>query len=823
MYRPPASSIPGALELIDQQLSDAVSTGKPVIIMGDLNINLLQPTGPGVRGLQRILSDLGLSQLVREPTHLHPTPTMLDLVMTNLTDSPEAVKVLPEPIADHQPVLLGAEVRRWRPPPPAPVTRRRWERVDWDAMCLSLLIANWEPLYGAQTVDEKLTAFMAVWDAVADEHCPLVTVRRRRPACPWLRDNPELTSAMEDRDEARRAWQRTRTPESRRRYQILRNTVKRLLHRARRDFLCDSLASDKQSFWSNLKNFAFLSAKGLPSDNDCIRDRADEFNQHFASVGPRVAAEAQRAAAPSSCGPRPSRVCSSALILHPVTLPELSNAIKRMSSSKAIGVDGVPLLAVKKCFAVIGPHLLNIVNNSITTCIFPSAWKIARVVPVHKSGNKTDLNNFRPISILSVLSKITEKVVCIQLMSYLLDAHVLSPRQYAYRPRHSTEDALIDAVEWISKVVDDGEVASMTTIDLSKAFDSVDHDVLLNKLEWYGVRSDWFRSYLHGRKQTVPGGADLILPLTHGVAQGSIVGPILFLILINDLSSFLSHGRLLSYADDTQLLDHSPPDSISLSHLQNRVVDSLQQLQVWFQSNSLKMNPDKTNFILFGTKSSIGKVSDFHITLPGSLITPCPTVMVLGIILDQCMTWEHHISALVRKCNTILLSLYKIRHYFTPHALELLVQVHVFPHIIYCVSVWGGAAQCHLSRVQKVINFAARLVTGVRRSEHISPALKSLGWPDIGELVRRRDCLKVFGALADCDSPQALKSLFVRRSNVSGRETRATAAGDLHLKKCRLSITQRTFAYRAARTWNDLPAHVTALRSRKAFMSATSH
>ena len=456
-----------------------------------------------------------------------------------------------------------------------------------------------------------------------------------------------------------------------------------------------------------------------------------------------------------------------------MTLPELSNAIKCMSSSKAIGVDGVPLLAVKKCFAVIGPHLLNIVNSSITTCTFPSAWKIARVVPIHKSGDKTDLNNFRPISILSVLSKVTEKVVCMQLMSYLLDTHVLSPHQYAYRPRHSTEDALIDAAEWISKVVDNGEVASMTTIDLSKAFDSVDHGVLLDKLEWYGVRSDWFRSYLHGRKQTVPGGADLILPLTHGVAQGSIVGPILFLILINDLSAFLPHGRLLSYADDTQLLDRSPPDVISLSHLQSRVVDSMQQLQAWFQSNSLKMNPDKTNFILFGTKSSVDKASDFHITLPGSLIILSPTVEVLGITFDQCMTWEHHISVLVRKCNAILLSLYKIRHYFTPHALELLVQVHVFPHIVYCLSVWGGAAQCHLSRVQKVINFAARLVTGVRRSEHISPALKSLGWPDIGEMVRRRD--------------------------------RATAAGDLHLKRCRLSATQRTFAYRAARAWNALP------------------
>ena len=120
-----------------------------------------------------------------------------------------------------------------------------------------------------------------------------------------------------------------------------------------------------------------------------------------------------------------------------------------------------------------------------------------------------------------------------------------------------------------------------------------------------------------------------------------------------------------------------------------------------------------------------------HITLPGSHVTPCPTVKVLGVTFDQCMTWGPHIAIVVRKCHAILLSLYKIRHYFTPKILELLVQAHVFPHILYCISVWGGATQCHLWRIQKTINFAARLVTGVRRGEHISPVLKSLGWTNV--------------------------------------------------------------------------------------------
>ena len=322
--------------------------------------------------------------------------------------------------------------------------------------------------------------------------------------------------------------------------------MKGLVTLARRSYLCNGLLSERRDLWSRLRQFAMKPAKGRATPDDDLNNRADELNAHFAAVGPRIAAEAaagRARAGTTPVGPRPHRVCASALTLQPATLPELSTAIGKMSASRAVGVDGVPLLAVKKCFPVIGCHLLHVINFSISSCTFPSAWKIARVTPVFKSGDWSDLNNFRPISILSVLSKIAEKVVCSQLSSYLLNNHILTPLQYAYRPCHSTEDALIDAVEWLARAVDNGHVASITTIDLSKAFDSVDHSVLLSKLERCGVSSEWFRDYLSGRRQTVSGGS-ITLPLSHGVAQGSLVGPIIFLIFINDLSNFLPHGHL---------------------------------------------------------------------------------------------------------------------------------------------------------------------------------------------------------------------------------------------------------------------------------------
>ena len=418
---------------------------------------------------------------------------------------------------------------------------------------------------------------------------------------------------------------------------------------------------------------------------------------------------------------------------------------------------------------MIGPHLLHLVNRSIVTAVFPEAWKLARVIPIHKSGDRSDPSNFRPISILSVLSKILEKVVAIQLMSYLNENNILSTHQYAYRPSHSTEHAMLDAVDWIEKHVDDGHVVSLASIDLSKAFDSVNHALLLKKLEWYGIPSAWFASYLHNRRQVVTGSDSDPLHVSHGVAQGSILGPILFLLVTNDLSSFLTHGRLLSYADDTQILDHSPPTAVGLSSLKTRVEESLSELQTWFQQNSLKMNPRKTSFTLVGTKQTLAKIPDFPIS-SGSIIQPSKTVKILGVLLDQQLTWQPHIDAVVRRCNAITISLFKVRHHLTPEVRKLLVETHVLPHIHYCLSVWGGAAQCHLQRVQKSLNLAARMVSGVRRcrSEHISPTLAALGWHRVEDMVRTHDCALVARAV-NGTCPPAITAMFTRRADVSLR------------------------------------------------------
>ena len=581
----------------------------------------------------------------------------------------------------------------------------------------------------------------------------------------------------------------------------------------------------RRDFWTRFKSLsaAHQSRPAVAADSpEEAVAWADELNRHFATVGSRIADELRGTVTESRHSRRPPTVCSTGFQLQPATPPELSQCIQRMSASRAVGPDGVPLFAVRRCFPVVGPHLLRLVNLSMMTGVFPECWKSACVVPIPKSGDLTKPSNHRPISLLSVLSKVLEKVICVQLTKYVESNHLLSPSQYAYRSHHSTEDAVIDAVERLVSNTDRGLVSSVTTIDLSKAFDSVDHDALLTKLPWYGITDvSWFSSYLSNRRQTVRGGY-VTLPVTCGVPQGSIIGPILFIVFTSDLPAHLTHGCLISYADDTLHIDSASPNGLGLAELRTRLELTMRELHAWFGANSLKMNSGKTDFMIVGSKLNPTKTQNFRLTVENSSFQPSKEVKILGVTVDAVLSWEGHVTQVVRKCNKILFSLYRFRHYFTYDALKILVQAYVFPHILYCLCVWGGAAKGQMHKIQKIINFSARIVAGIKKNEHITRTLNSLGWPRIEALVARRDVTEVYKLLRTEGAPPNVRDLLVPRSAVSTRETRGSGGGDLHLRRCRLTSSQRAFSYRGAVAWNALSHSVRDAPTLRAFKAAIS-
>ena len=380
IYRLPAGSAHRAVEQLQEQLRTALTTHKPLLLLGDININVLDTTSAATRHYYTALAELNLVQLIQEPTHLHPTPTCLDHVITNINPTP-ATTILDADINDHQPVTTEAPIGRLRRRITYRTTRS-WRAANWDAICLDLLLADWSSLYTSTDVNQMATTFMKIWIGVLDRYCPVRRRRIRHPDCPWLTNNQTLRAAMAERDAARRAWRTLRTPEAGDKYRRLRNKVKSQLSEARSDYLAQQLVgTDRCAFWQQLKRLYIApaaSAKAPPPTNtDQQRDLATHFNAYFSTVGSNIAAELRDDVAASQLHPRPPVVVAGSFRPRPITLPELTRTIAAMNSSGVVGPDGVSLSTFMKCLPVLAPHLLRMVNTSIVTCVFPESWKIA--------------------------------------------------------------------------------------------------------------------------------------------------------------------------------------------------------------------------------------------------------------------------------------------------------------------------------------------------------------------------------------------------------------------------------------------------------------
>ena len=791
------------IDALRRQLLEVSRYEKPIFLLGDLNLDLSRPDRPQVARYITMLQELNFHQLIRNPTRPGATPSLIDHILTNQASvGEEAAAVIKTHVSDHDLITVRASLPRQRRKP-REITTRSMRDVNYDHLCLDLLQSDWSALYRDEAipVDALYEAFLETWNSAVDRHCPLKRVRLRHPDRPWLTLNDDLRELQGQRDTARRSRDAQRTAASEQRYLSLKKEFRRRMAAARAEYF--SAPSSTSEMWAELRKHALGPAQSVGRGDVTDAATANRFNSYFAEVGGRIAAElAARQDGPVP-PPRPPTVCSSTFTVRPATLPELSDALRRMSGSRATGSDGVSLQLVRRCFPVVGPHLLRVINASIVSGKVPALWKHARVVPIHKSGDRSQPASFRPISVLSVPAKITENLVSAQLTNYLDENRLMSPTQYAYRAHHSTESAVVDLVSTVAAHRDAGRVTCVTSCDLSKAFDCVDRDVLFKKLCWYGISSHWFRDYFDGRTQSVEGSTTI--GVSFGVIQGSILGPIMFNIFTNDMPCHLSsRSSIISYADDSQILHSAPPTLTDLAELRLAVESDLTKLSAWFSCNGLKVNPTKTELILFGTASTLKKAAHFMISFDGVVLKPTDSIKVLGVVLDSELSMQQQVNIVTRRCYGGLITLSKLKGTLPCKTLVQLIQALVFPHITYCLPAWAPPTQQQRHRIDKIINFATRLVTNKRRHEHITATRKELDWMSFCALIDYRDSVLVHSAMYCDEGPERLKSLVTFRADVSERQTRATSSGLLETCRCRLESTRMTVPVRAVRGWNAL-------------------
>ena len=351
---------------------------------------------------------------------------------------------------------------------------------------------------------------------------------------------------------------------------------------------------------------------------------------------------------------------------------------------------------------------------------------IARVIPLFKSGDKSTFTNYRPISILPAFSKILERIVYNRILSYLNERNILSDSQFGFRKNHSTEYALSMLYDRLSNAIDNNEYTAGIFLDLSKAFDTVNHQILLEKLNHYGIRGvahSWISSYLSNRKQFVQ--YDSVCSahsvISCGVPQGSILGPLLFLIYINDLCNVSKVLDFILFADDTNIFfSHRNED-----YLQNTLNVELDNVTNWCQANRLSINIKKSKFMLFKPRQKKQNL-DISITLTSHAIERVKDIVFLGVILDENLTWKPHIAHVSRKISKSIGVIYKSSFCLSPSSLRTLYFSLIYPYLVYCISVWGSTYSSNLNRIFILQKKCIRIISKSSYDAHTEPLFKAL-------------------------------------------------------------------------------------------------
>ena len=491
------------------------------------------------------------------------------------------------------------------------------------------------------------------------------------------------------------------------------------------------------------------------------------------------------------------------------------SVLKKLLNGKATGIDGIPNRVLKDSAELIAPFLTDLFNFSINTKTYPGEFKTAKVAPVFKKGDKADLNNYRPISVLPTVARVFEKLIYNQLYKFLVDNNLLCNKQYGFRSLHSTALALGKVTNRWLLSFDKGCMRSVVFLDIKKAFDTVDHQILIQKLDHYGFQGnelDFIESYLDNRQQCcqIEGYTSSMRKISCGVPQGSILGPLLFIMYMNDLPSAVPDVDITMYADDTAI------DTAfrTVGEIKQPLLPAFFRLCQWLDKNKLSLNVVKTEFMILGTNSRLRDLDSDPASTPYILsvgnieIKRVKSTKYLGLIVDDTLSWSDHINHISMKIKRSIGVLKRTRSYLPRASLITLYRTLIETHLRYCSVIWGQCGETLKDKLQALQNRALRTIAG-QKFEHAdhSRLLVGYGLLSVQNLIKMDMGICVYKILND-QAPEEFKHIFQPVSSMHGYQTRSSQNNNLHLPQLNLKSAQGAISYAGVKIWNDIPPEI---------------
>ena len=801
IYRHPSMDLNDFNEnYLTKFMLNVINKNKNIFLMGDFNTDLLQmDKNSAISTFFDIMSSELFVPCIIFPTRItqnaangRTTQTLIDNIYSNTPNFSEGKSGnLTITVSDHLAQFLIMPLELPKAPHKINIYRRNTKNYDRENLVLDIIAIDWKHLMNiaGKDVNIQFDIFENTINEIINKYAPLKKLTKneiRQKLKPWITN--DIRNIMKRRDSIYKkfikAKNETLKQEYFTNYKYLRNQVVSLCRISKKNYFqtyFQKHINDIKKTWKGIKSIINIKSKikthptTIMLEEKLINDPkiiANEFNTYFSNIAEKLQEKCHDFGQDYTSYIQNENVNS--FFIFPTNENEIFKILKSLDDKKSEGPHSIPTVILKYIYPLISDQLCNMINLSFASGVFIERLKVSKVVPIFKDkGSNLHISNYRPISLLSNINKIIEKLMHQRLSHYLYKYNCIYDLQFGFRRNHSTKHALIYLTEQIRKALDDHNFSCGVFIDLQKAFDTVDHDILLYKLRCYGVRgiaNEWFKSYLEKRRQfvNISGFNSNEVTLNYGVPQGSVLGPLLFLVYINDLNKVVKYSSTIHFADDTSLLLKNE----SLKQLNKRVNIDLKLLTKWLKANKISLNASKTKVLIF--RHPMKKINyNLKIKIDGKVIEPVKTVEYLGVNIDYTLNWHSHVNFLIPKLTRAIGMLSKIRH-FVPLKTLISIYYSIFSsNLTYASQVWGQSLTQKIKRIKNLQNKAIRIINFAGFRDRVEPLYHQL------KILKFMDIIKCSNLLIVHDSlnhklPVNLNNLFIFRKNIHNYNTRSS-------------------------------------------------